>query len=448
MHGRIRSLIAGLLAVAALPVLAQDAAPTFVIHAGTVLATPGDVPLERQTLVVRGGRIVALDPGFRAADAYAADATLIDLSRQFVLPGLIDLHMHLAIVMDAGPDVSTSPARLALAASGYARRLLQAGVTSVRDVGDNGGVTLALRDAIAAGDVAGPRIFAAGRIVSRTGGHGAKRARPVEIAHEAAGCDGPESCRRAVRENIESGSDWIKLTVSGSGREATGRAAAAAIMFDDEVAAASAAARQAQRQVAVHAHSAAAIELALREGARTIEHGTYFDERAIRLFREHDAAIVPTSYIADFVRSQLARFGGGRDGRGADDLEAWTDSAMAVPGRAWRAGIRLGLGTDGGPSFPVDATAREVGLYVESGVPVAEAIRAATSNGADILGMGASLGRLRPGHIADIIAVDGSPLEDPARLRHVVFVMKDGIVHNDCVAVASRCPVPQAPETR
>lgn len=403
--------------------------PATVIHAGTLLATPGEAPLKTRTVVVRGNRIVAVDEGFRPASQYGADARLIDLSDRFVMPGLIDLHMHLSISMNAGPEVSRSEARLALSGAAYAKRLLDAGVTTVRDVGDNGGTVYALRDAIAAGDVPGPRIFAAGRVISRTGGHGAKRPGPTELHFEPAGCDGVESCRRAVRENIEAGADWIKLTVSGSGREAGGRADAQPIMLADEIAAASEAARRAYRPIAAHAHSTAAINAALVNGATTIEHGTYFDAESARLFKQHRAWLVPTASVAAFVRTQLSMFAGNGDVKGTDELKQWADAAVANPGRAWRAGIPLALGTDGGPSFDADTTAKEVGLYVAAGVPVSAALAAATRNGAEALGMGDALGRVQPGFIADLIATTGDPLADVAALRTVAFVMKDGAVH-------------------
>lgn len=400
-----------------------------VIHAGAVLGTPGEPPLGPQTIVVRDGRIVSMQGGLLPASEFGADAALVDLSDKFVLPGLIDLHMHLAIIMDASNETSASESRLALAVAGYSRKLLEAGVTTVRDVGDNTGVTFALRDSFANGELPGPRMFAAGRIISRTGGHGAKQATPGSLPYTPAHCDGPESCRRAVREDIEQGSDWIKVTVSGSGRESGGKADARPILFEDEMKAIAEAAGQADRPIAAHAHSTRAINMALTYGARTIEHGTYFDDASAALFKRHGAFLVPTAFVADYVRSKLEMFAGGRDGRSEDDLKAWTDAALAGPGRAWRAGIRLGVGTDGGPSFEPTATARELELYVASGVPAAEAIRAATSNGAEILGMGDQLGSVRAGYLADLIAVDGNPLEEIARLQKVAFVMKGGVVH-------------------
>lgn len=403
------------------------AAPPTVIHVGALLAVPGRPALGPSTIVVEGERIVAVEAGFRPAAGFGPGSRLVDLSGRYALPGLVDLHMHLAI--NAVPGPVASEAQLALATAGYARELLRAGVTTVRDTGDNNRVTIALRDAIANGSLPGPRLFVAGRIVSRTGGHGAKAPMPGDLPYVPATCDGAESCRRVVRENVEQGSDWIKVTVSGSGREISGRADAEPILLDEEMAAIAEAARQAGRPIAAHAHGTTAINLALEAGARTIEHGTYFDEASVELFRRKGAFLVPTAFVADFVRSRLDMFAGGTDGRGAADLKAWADAAVAGPGRAWRAGIPLGLGTDGGPSFETDATAREVELYVRSGVPAAKAIEAATINGAIVLGMDGELGRIQPGFLADIIAVEGDPLADATRLRQVVFVMKDGVVH-------------------
>ena len=426
---------AGSLAQPAPPPAAKPA-PT-VILAGHLIAEPGDPALGPHTLLIREGRIEKVVPGLQRD--LSPGAQVVDLSTLHVLPGLIDAHMHLAIDMHADTATSTSEARLALSTASYARRLLRAGVTTVRDVGDNGGTVHAVRDAINEGLIEGPRILAAGRVVSRTGGHGAKQASAVEIPYVPASCDGTESCRRVVRENIEAGADWIKITVSGSGREAGGRPEALPNLFDEEVESAIAAARQAARPVAAHAHSTAAINLALRAGARTIEHGTYFNDASVSLFKRQQAYIVPTAFVADYVGSKLDMFAGGRDGRSQDDLRQWVDAAKAGPGRAWRAGVPLALGTDGGPSFDVFATAQEVALYVASGVPAPAALRAATAGNADALALGESIGRLRAGAWADIIAVPGDPQADVAQLRQIRMVMKEGrlICMDDCGDAAS-----------
>jgi imidazolonepropionase-like amidohydrolase len=407
---------------------AAEAPPVVVIYARAVLAEPGSAPLTAQTIVVTGDKITAVDSGRQPADRYSQSARVVDLKDAFVLPGLIDLHKHIAMPLDAPDETFTSEARLALAAAAAARAVLRAGVTTIRDAGDNTGVVIAVRDAIEAGLIEGPRILAAGRILSRTGGHGAPRPQPGDIAYTPGGCDGAESCRRAVRENVEAGSNWIKVTVSGSGGEATGQADAEPIMFPEEVRAVMDAARQAQRPVAAHAHSIAAIRLALESGARTIEHGAYFDAANARLFKAKNAYLVPTAYVAELVGSQLEKFADQPGRLARAELKRWTEAELAAPGRAWRAGVQLGVGSDSGGANDAHATTREVELFVASGVPAAEALRAATLTNAEILHLDRTLGRIRVGYAADLIAVRGDPLRDVAALRELSFVMKGGRV--------------------
>jgi imidazolonepropionase-like amidohydrolase len=425
-----RSAAVFIAACAALIVGTAQAAVTAVtvIHAGGLLANPGEKPLREQTVVVTDGKITAVDNGYQPADRYGANARLIDLKDRFVLPGLMDLHKHISMPLNEQALSLASEPRLTLVTEAVARAALEAGVTTLRDVGDNVGVTLAVRDAINAGVSVGPRIFAAGRIVSSTGGHGTVKQSPDEIDKPRGGCDGPESCRRIVRENLEAGSDWIKVTVSGSGGAPSGLADAEPIMLPEEVRAVMDAARRGLRPVAAHAHSIAAIKLALESGARTIEHGTYFDAACVKLFKSKGAFLIPTSYVAEFVGKQVEKFSSEPGRLPPEALRRWTQAAMANPGRAWRAGVRLGVGSDSGSRDDAHATAREVELYVASGVPASDAIAAATVNNAEILNMQDSLGRIRPGFEADLIAVSGDPLEDISRLHKVSFVMKGGAV--------------------
>ena len=405
----------------------QVLAAVIVIHAGALLADPGTKPLHEQTVVITDGKISAVENGYQPTERYGADARLIDLRDRFVLPGLIDLHKHISMPLDEEAISLTSESRLALMTAAVAKAALDAGVTTLRDAGDNVGVTLAVRDAINAGVIEGPRIFAAGRIISSTGGHGTTKDFQ-EIEYPRGGCDGPESCRRVVRENIEAGSDWIKMTVSGSGGAPSGLADAEPIMLAEEVRAVTEAARRGLRPVAAHAHSTAAIKLALESGARTIEHGTYFDDACARLFKSKGAFLVPTAYVAEFVGKQVEKFSADPRRLAPEALRRWTQNAMANPGRAWRAGIRLGVGSDSGSRTDAHATAREIELFVASGVPAGDAIAAATVNNAEILNMQNRLGRIRPGHEADLIAVDSDPLVDVAKLHTVSFVMKGGAV--------------------
>jgi imidazolonepropionase-like amidohydrolase len=405
----------------------QVLAAVIVIHAGALLADPGGKPLREQTVVVSDGKISAVESGYQPAERYGTEARLVDLKDRFVLPGLIDLHKHISMPFEEGAMPMTSETRLALMTAAIAKATLDAGVTTVRDVGDNVGVTFAVRDAINAGVIEGPRIFAAGRIVSSTGGHGTTRDFQ-EFEHPRGGCDGAESCRRVVRENIEAGSDWIKVTVSGSGGAASGMADAEPIMLPEEVQAVTDAARRGLKPVAAHAHSTAAIKLALESGVRTIEHGTYFDDACARLFKSKGTFLVPTAYVAEFVGKQVEKFSADPRRLPPEALRRWTRAAMANPGRAWRAGIRLGVGSDSGSRNDAHATAREVELFVASGVPVADAIAAATVTNAEILNMQDRLGRIRPGYEADLIAVAGDPLLEVAKLHSVSFVMKGGAI--------------------
>ena len=405
----------------------QFLASVIVIHAGGLLADPDQQSLREQTIVVTDSKVTAVENGYQPAERYGAEARLVDLKGRFVLPGLIDLHKHISMPIDADPATLASESKLTLLTAAIAKATLNAGVTTVRDVGDNVGVTFAVRDAINAGLIEGSRVLAAGRVLSSTGGHGTTHDFQ-SIERPAGGCDGPESCRRVVRENIEAGSDWIKVTVSGSGGAPSGLKDADPIMLVDEVQAVMEAARRGSRPVAAHAHSTAAIKLALESGARTIEHGTYFDDACARLFKKTGAFVVPTAYVAEFVGKQIDKFSGQPGKLPAEALRRWTQAAMANPGRAWRAGVRLGVGSDSGSRDDAYATAREVELFVASGVPAAAAIAAATSTNAEILGMQDRLGRIRPGFEADLIAVAADPVQDVSRLRDVSFVMKGGAI--------------------
>lgn len=407
------------------------------IHAGTLLATPGLSPLYHQTIVVRDGRIVDVRPGFLGSESVGGRARIVDLSKQFVLPGLMDVHMHMvsSFMGDRVHAAFIPDVELAYLGAKHAREMLLAGVTTVRDVGDNTGVSFFLRDAIARGDVPGPRIFAAGRLVSRTGGHGALAYVALGIPghHSTAGCDGVESCRRVVRENVEAGSDLIKVTASGSASDASGEKDAVPMLFPDEMNAIVAAATQLGRAVAVHAHSTASINLALSAGVRSIEHGTYFDAESVRLFKKTGAYLVPTSFIGDLMLTDKRI----KERNAPQDWERIAkvgQDQKNLPGRAWRAGIPMATGTDTGPGMPATATIRELEIFVEDGVPPAEAIKASTVNGAAVLGKSNLLGQIRVGYYADIIATPGDPLQSVSALRDLSFVMKAGEIFKSPVA--------------
>lgn len=444
-HGlKLAPKLAALLAAAAFAMSAAigpgvagpAAAPTQLIHAGRLLDRPGSPARGPSTLVVREGRIVAVHDGLRsAADlSLPADTALIDLSSRFVLPGLIDSHVHLdsdiAGVQGLVEDLTRSPPAAAYDALVNAHKTLRAGFTTVRNLGDADGVTLALRDAIAAGKVQGPRIVDAGRSISATTGHMDARLGIAEDLHPAIDttnlCDGADDCRRAVRRQIARGANVIKFATTGGVNSRIG-AGLGAQMFDDEAKAIVETAHLYGRKVAVHAHGADGILMALNAGADSIEHGTLLDEDGARAFLRSGAYYVPTLSTVNGYRERLAADPNAYTGEVLKKIQ-WR---IGVTGKSLRLaharGVKIAFGTDAGVSKH-GRNADEFELMVEHGMSPMAAIVAATVNAADLLGLGDEIGTLEPGKAADVIAVDGDPLQDVRALKRVVFVMRGGRV--------------------
>ena len=405
-----------------------------VVHAGRLLDRPGQTPRGASTVVIRNGRIEAIRDGFAAADGFPG-ATVIDLRERYVLPGLIDCHVHLESDR-AGQEglvesMTSSDAHLAYQALANARKTLDAGFTTVRNLGDDRGVTLALRDAIAAGSVAGPRILDAGTGVSTTSGHGDRTLslapHIAEHVSEVNLCDGPESCRRAVRAQVRRGVDAIKIMTTGGVNSRIG-AGLGKQMFDDEAQALIETAHLYGKKVAVHAHGADGINLALKHGADSIEHGTLIDEESVKLFVKSGAYYVPTLSTVNGYLERLAKDPNAYPPAVREKIE-WriqiTGKALAL---AFPRGVKIAFGTDAGVSKH-GRNADEFELMVKHGMPPAAAIKAATLNAADLLGIAAEAGSIEPGKRADMIAVSGDPLSDVTVLKRVSFVMKDGVVH-------------------
>ncbi|QTH23843.1 amidohydrolase family protein [Rhizorhabdus wittichii] len=413
---------------------AEQALPTVVIHAGKLLATPGKPPLEKQTILVRGNRIVEIRPGFVDPATIGGDARLVDLSDKFVLPGMMDVHMHLSGLQDMDltmQSVTIPDTEVVLHSARQMRRMLERGFTTVRDVGNNGN-GFSLRRAIDKGQIPGPRLYLSGDIIARTSGHGADPVVLPEVAHAIHqgenGCDGVESCRRRVRLEVGYGADLIKIVTSGGARDDTGEADSPVQFTAEELDAIFEAARQLKRPVAAHAHSIAGINEALKRGAHTIEHGAYYDRESVRLFKEKGAILVPTASVADYGMRMMQSFRNRmtpEDWKRAMQTSEWM---RGTPGRAWRDGIKLATGTDMGVSAR-ETSLLELKLFVASGVPTNETIKAATMNGAEAIGVQDKLGQIRPDFLADIIAVSGDPIADINALEKVRFVMKDGVVY-------------------
>jgi len=430
-------VIALLAAAAALSPAVAVAQPqlstTTYIHAGQLLDRPGRAPRGASTIVVTAGRIAEVRDGHVPAPA---GATLIDLSDRFVLPGLIDSHVHLDSDRAGNEGLiagfTESDELSAFETLWNAQKTLSAGFTTVRNLGDPGG-TLALRDAIARGWVTGPRIVDAGSSISTTSGHMDGRLGVVEDLHAAIGdenlCDGPEECRKVVRRQIGRGVDVIKIATTGGVNSRIG-AGLGKQMFDDEAKAIVDTAHLYGKKVAVHAHGADGIVTALRAGADSIEHGTLLDEEGIRLFKETGAYYVPT---LSTVNGYLERIAANPNAY-PPDVRAKIDWRIGITGKSLEkavpAGVKIAFGTDAGVSKH-GRNADEFELLVKHGMTPANAIQAATVNAADLLGLAKDIGTIEPGKEADIIAVAGNPLADVTVLKRVGFVMADGRIHKD-----------------
>ena len=406
--------------------------PATYIQAGALLDRPGEAPKGNSTIVVRDGKVAQVLPGFVAPPA---GARLVDLRDRFVLPGLVDMHVHL---WGVGGDpmrerlnaLTTDDADDMMQAVVNAKTTLDAGFTTVRDLGGNPRGIRALRDAVARGDVEGPTIVNAGRMVSVTGGHGdgtnglAEEWADAVHQHQINTCDGPDDCRRAVRAQVGMGAQVIKFAATGGvlSNVAGGLGRA---MTPEEMSAIVTTAHALGRKVAAHSHAAEGTKAALEAGVDSIEHGTFIDDETVKLFKAKGAYLVPTM-IAPVTALAQAR-GGQLPPATIPKAEAAAAAAAESHARAIRAGVKIAFGTDTGVSKHGD-NAKEFALMVRAGMTPAQAIRAATVSAADLLGRSAELGTLEPGHAADLIAVTGSPLDDVARLERVDFVMHRGVV--------------------
>ncbi len=406
-------------------------AETKLIYAGALLAIPGESILVDRTIVVENERISDLRTGFAIPENFGDDVEVIDLRDYFVMPGLMDMHVHLQ--GELGPDrdseaLRMSPQQILVRSIMFAMRTLEAGFTTVRDVGNSGQEMYALRDGINNGWIDGPRIVAAGG-VGITGGHAdvsGMRPEFMELFTDDSICDGPYDCRRAARNQIKYGADLIKITSTGG--VMTDRATGTGQQMEmDELQEVVQAAARMNRKVASHAHNEDGIVAALEAGVASIEHGSYTGKRAIPLFLKTGAYLVPTllagktvSTIAvesDFLTPAVAE----------KAIRVGNDMAGNFS-EAYKAGVNIAFGTDSGVS-PHGTNAEEAVLMVEAGMSEMDVLVSATINAADLLGMSDSIGTIEAGKFADIIAVSGSPLENIDELLDVDFVMKGGKVY-------------------
>ena len=431
--------ITGLTAFVALTALsassfAQQTEPRVasIIHAGRLLAdaSTGRILTEQSILVGADGNILGIEPGYVQRDG----ATVIDQRSRFVLPGLIDSHVHLT--GELGPDqlieeVTLTAADGALRGAGFARTTLLAGFTTVADLGAMNDSIFALRRAIAEGRVPGPRIVASGAAITPDGGHGDVNGYSPAVndaLRSPNACSGADACRRAVRRQIQAGADVIKITATGGVLSNT--AAGLEQQFSDaELEAIVDAAHAMGRRVTAHAHGAGGINAALRAGVDSIEHGSYADAESIRLFRRGDAYLVPTILAGVTVEEMAAQGGVLTPAQANKAREVGTRMRQNIQ-NARRAGVLVAFGTDTGVSRH-GQNAREFQFLVEGGYTPMQAIRLATIDAANHLQLNDVTGRIAPGYAADVIAVDGDPTQDVALLMNIRFVMARGVTHKN-----------------
>jgi imidazolonepropionase-like amidohydrolase len=414
---------------------AQDTAQVraaSIIHAGRLLAdaSTGRVLTEQSILVGHDGNIIAIQPGYVTQDG----VPVIDERSRFVLPGLIDSHVHLT--SELGPNQIMEEVQLTVAdqtmrGAENARKTLMAGFTTVADLGASNDAIFALRRAINEGRVPGPRIIAAGSAITPDGGHAdANGFAPdiINVLRSISACSGADACARATRRQIQAGADIIKITATGGVLSNTA-AGVSQQLTDPELTAIVQSAHMMGRRVTAHAHGTDGINAALRAGVDSIEHGTYLDRDSIRMLRQGNRYLVPTMMAGWWV-GQLAEQGGVLTPAQADKARRVGPDLVRMVRMAHANNVRIAFGTDTGVS-PHGMNAREFQLLVEAGFTPLQAIQMATVNAADHLQLNSVTGRIAQGYAADIIAVDGDPTQDVATLMNVRFVMARGVTHKD-----------------
>lgn len=406
----------------------QQSSKRTVVHAGKMLDVKTGNTLSDPAIVIEDGKVVSVGP--MSALKLTGGETRVELGSATVLPGLIDAHTHLTYNPQFGYDsLAISIPREALIGARNARVTLEAGFTTVRNVGADGYADVALRDAINAGDVPGPRMLVSGPPLSITGGHCDNDLLPYEYHSTADGvADGVEQVQHKVREVIKYGADLIKVCATG-GVLSKGDDPNASQYTLEEMKAIVADAHRLGRKVAAHAHGAQGVIWASEAGVDSVEHGHLMNDEAIATLKKNGTYLVPTLYLIDWQREHAAQA----------DLPDFVKAKMEMVSKvakqniqkAMQAGVKIALGTDAAV-YPHGLNAHELAVYVGLGMTPLQAIQSATINDADLLGWSDKVGAIEPGKWADIIAVDGDPLRDVTTLQHVKFVMKGGeVVKNE-----------------
>lgn len=401
------------------------------LHCDHVFDANSGKLLGKTTIIIDGQRIRSIEAGYVAT----TDMSEIERPGMTCLPGLVDSHTHLTMQFSKSTysdKFRMNPADDAISGTVYARRTLEAGFTTVRNLGDDDNASIALRNAINRGMVPGPRIFTAGKFIGSTGGH----ADPTngfrwDLQGDPGAKDGiinsPDDAWKAVRQHYKDGADLLKIMPSGGVLDESSSAENAQ-MTVAEIEAVVAAAHDYGFSVAAHAHGAEAIRRAVIAGVDSIEHGTYMDDQDMKLMKQRGTWYVPTIIAGKYVEEKAGE--GWFPPQVARKAREVGPIIQATAGKAWKAGVRIAFGTDAGV-YPHGQNAKEFEYMVEAGMPNAYVLQAATTHAAELLRQSKDIGSLEAGKYADIIGVMGDPLADIKVMQHVVFVMKNGVVYKN-----------------
>ncbi len=419
-----------ILAILFVAVVQLASAQRTLIHCGTLIDGKNKQTQSQVTIVVDGNKIVSVDKGFTQP---GQNDKVVDLSAKTVMPGLIDMHVHLESETSRDALVkrfTLNEADIAFQSTVYAKKNLMAGFTTVRDCGGSG-VNVALRNAVNAGTVVGPRIFAAGKSIATTGGHadptnGSRKELMGDPGPKEGVINGPDDARQAVRQRYKEGADFIKITATG-GVLSVAKDGSGPQFTQEEVNAIVLAAKDYGMHTAAHAHGAEGMKRAVLAGITTIEHGTLMTDEVMELMKQKGTYHVPT-IIAGKSAAEYAKIPGYYHPLVVPKALEIGSKIQENFGKAYKKGVKMAFGTDAGV-YPHGENAKEFGYMVEGGMPSIEALLSAMQVNANILGMGDKIGSIEAGKLADVVAVDENPITNIKTMEKVTFVMKDGVIY-------------------
>lgn len=425
---KVRTLAVILCVIAAVSAYAQKT----IIHCGNLIDGKSNEVQAQMTVVIEGNKIISVQKGFSTP---AAGEKLIDLSKKTVMPGLIDMHVHLESETNKDQNLqrfTSNEADVAFRSTVFAKRTLMAGFTTVRDLGGSG-VNISLRNAINQGLVVGPRVVTAGKSIATTGGHadptnGYRKDLMGDPGPKEGVINSPEDARQAVRQRYKDGADMIKITATG-GVLSIAKDGSGPQFTDEELKAIIETAKDYGMHTAAHAHGAEGMKRAVLAGITTIEHGTKMTPEVMDLMKQKGTYYVPTITAGKFVAEKAKEPGYYHPLVVPKALEIGPQIQKTF-GEAYKRGVKIAFGTDAGV-FPHGENGKEFIYMVEAGMPAMEAIKTATVVPAGILGMSDKIGTLEAGKLADLIAVDDNPLKNIGVMTSVSFVMKDGVVYKE-----------------